>query len=456
MAFVLVPFSSFVGVMLAVLLGGKGANKKWFSAGVLFAAGILLSAAFTETIPEAVEIFEQLDVSEFNWATTIVALTFLFLLTVELSAERFLDRLQEQGKVVFHVGHGHREEPEQEKDLENPPTNSDSEDTPSKDDEGASSTISSSTHYGGTKDINPLVSILLVLVLSIHDLFEGLAIGSAGTVEAIRTVFIALAIHRPFAGFALGSSLVASGYWDKPKRKWFWIFVAVYLSMDFIGQGIGLGIESSTSKETDHDRLLVEISPVQSSAHVDNKWVLSPADRLLLAGADGHSHDHDDWESAIAGEEHEHSHSGSDKDGHAHTEGETSETNDHSHHPNGDANHEHTTGSSKEEEAHEYDEEDSSGHSHSETTEILHENNEDGHSHQKGGDSHGHDDATLADGIFHSLLGGSFLFITLAELIPIELEKTRMHRFPIALMMGSLIAGFAVFSLIGHYTGHSH
>ena len=111
------------------------------------------------------------------------------------------------------------------------------------------------------------------------------------------------------------------------------------------------------------------------------------------------------------------------------------------------------TDSSKEEEAHKHDEEDSSAHSHSESTEALHGNNEDG---PKGWRLSWTRQCNPGRWYFPLLLGGSFLYITLAELIPIQLKKTRMHWFPIALMLGSLIAGFAVFLFIVHYTGRSH
>jgi hypothetical protein len=116
---------------------------------------------------------------------------------------------------------------------------------------------------------------------------------------------------------------------------------------------------------------------------------------------------------------------------------------------------------SQEEDSHEEEEdghndEDNSHHDASSETEEGDEHGHNDEEESSSGAGRSHEDATLADAIFHSLLGGSFLFITLGELIPLELEKTRTHQYPIALIMGSLMTGFTAFSLIVHFTTLLH
>lgn len=89
--------------------------------------------------------------------------------------------------------------------------------------------------------INPWVSILLTLVLSIHVVLEGLTIGSSQDVDTIRSTFVAVASHKVFASFSLGSSLVASGYWES-NRNMFFILAGTFVAVDIVSIGIGMAI----------------------------------------------------------------------------------------------------------------------------------------------------------------------------------------------------------------------
>jgi zinc transporter ZupT len=59
--------------------------------------------------------------------------------------------------------------------------------------------------------INPWVAILLLIVLSVHVLLEGLTIGSAQDLSALKSTFIAIISHKLFGAFALGSSFITAG-----------------------------------------------------------------------------------------------------------------------------------------------------------------------------------------------------------------------------------------------------
>jgi zinc transporter ZupT len=58
---------------------------------------------------------------------------------------------------------------------------------------------------------------------------------------------------------------------------------------------------------------------------------------------------------------------------------------------------------------------------------------------------------SYATAILTSMLGGSFLFVAAVELVPGELEKTRVFKFPIIPVMFSLLVGFGIMSFIGKY-----
>jgi zinc transporter ZupT len=101
--------------------------------------------------------------------------------------------------------------------------------------------------------VNPWVSLLLLIVLSIHVLLEGLTLGSDSDPESIRTNFIAIVFHKGFSAFALGSSFITSGYWDKDRpggRKMFYILSLVYASMDIIGIAVGIGLSSAFDEDS--------------------------------------------------------------------------------------------------------------------------------------------------------------------------------------------------------------
>ena len=102
--------------------------------------------------------------------------------------------------------------------------------------------------------INPWVSILLTIVLSIHVILEGLTVGSSGAVNDMKTVFIAVVVHKVFAAFSLGSSLVASGYWTMSKaeggRIMFFVLAGVFISLDVIGIAVGMCLSEAFEDES--------------------------------------------------------------------------------------------------------------------------------------------------------------------------------------------------------------
>jgi hypothetical protein len=58
---------------------------------------------------------------------------------------------------------------------------------------------------------------------------------------------------------------------------------------------------------------------------------------------------------------------------------------------------------------------------------------------------------SFAFAILQAMLGGSFLFVSAVGLIPGELEKMRVFKFPVSVVMVSLGSGYALMSLIGKW-----
>jgi len=84
-----------------------------------------------------------------------------------------------------------------------------------------------------------LASVILLFALSIHSIFDGLAIGVSSKTNEVVSVTVAVLAHKGFAGYALGSSMVAS---EMGERRYF-ILVLVFSSCSVIGIILGTAFE---------------------------------------------------------------------------------------------------------------------------------------------------------------------------------------------------------------------
>lgn len=94
-----------------------------------------------------------------------------------------------------------------------------------------------------------LAAIILLLALSVHSIFEGLAIGVAADMSQVLSTTAAVLAHKAFAGYALGSSMVAS----QMKEGHFLVLCLVFACCSVVGVFMGMlfeqfsGAEDSTS-----------------------------------------------------------------------------------------------------------------------------------------------------------------------------------------------------------------
>lgn len=87
-------------------------------------------------------------------------------------------------------------------------------------------------------DHSLLRSLLLLLALAIHSLFEGLAVGLQDKTEQVIQIFAALALHKSILSFSLGMNLAQSKMSFKGAIK----SVLLFSVSAPIGVGIGIGI----------------------------------------------------------------------------------------------------------------------------------------------------------------------------------------------------------------------
>ncbi|RLU19196.1 hypothetical protein DMN91_007753 [Ooceraea biroi] len=86
--------------------------------------------------------------------------------------------------------------------------------------------------------ITSLRGLLIVLGLSVHELFEGLAIGLESSAGHVWYMFLAVASHKFVIAFCIGVELIAS----RTRRYLSIIYVCTFAVVSPIGIGIGMGL----------------------------------------------------------------------------------------------------------------------------------------------------------------------------------------------------------------------
>ena len=270
-----------------------------FSVGNLLASGVLLSAGIVHQLPDAIEKFQSsyLD-GDFPIAPFITGLTFcLFLIFEEyvhthfdeipfghsISSSSIKDSEHNEHHDHFHDddehkhsehkcnghhvcnGHHHHHAKEDDPLLRLSSTMSSA--ISSRRRKRSGSEISWESHLscaiehesarGGTHrhDLEHvaehihgslLASVILLLALSIHSVFDGLAIGISSNGKELISTTAAVLAHKGFAGYALGSSMVAS----EMNERDFFALVLVFSSCSVIGIVVGTLFEKWG--ETEH------------------------------------------------------------------------------------------------------------------------------------------------------------------------------------------------------------
>ncbi|XP_072173259.1 zinc transporter ZIP3-like [Diadema setosum] len=103
------------------------------------------------------------------------------------------------------------------------------------------------SHFANLDSSNFLHSLILLLALSVHSVFEGMALGLQEDIKQIVYLLVAMVAHESLAAFALGASLLKS----KTRLCAFVTFSVIFSSMIPVGTAIGVGIQATPSFATD-------------------------------------------------------------------------------------------------------------------------------------------------------------------------------------------------------------
>ncbi|XP_044210137.1 zinc transporter ZIP1 [Thunnus albacares] len=226
-------------LFLTLLFGFIPARVKWFSQTngtethrtVLsliscFAGGVFLAACLLDIIPDYLsDMNAELDARKmeisFPLPEFIMASGFFMVLILEkiILNCREMGGAQEERAPLIHDnrnGHSHGHGSATSSDLES---------------SGHHVHVDFQAH-------SPFRSFMLFLSLSLHSVFEGLAIGLQSTDSKVLEICIAILVHKSIIVFSLSVKLVQSAV----RPMWVAAYIGVFAMMSPLGIGIGIGV----------------------------------------------------------------------------------------------------------------------------------------------------------------------------------------------------------------------
>ena len=185
-ALVLILLTGLGGGFLARWISKARHSEAFFSLGNAFAGGVFLGAGLIHMLPDAQSGFAAIaGGSDFPWFAVVCCLGFLAIL--------FLDN------VLVRAAH---------------------------------QDVLATTRTDGT-----LYSYVLMLILSIHSIITGIALGTESRIAQALVILIAVMAHKGTAAFALGVSLVHGGI----ARRRMIALIALFSCMTPVGIALGIG-----------------------------------------------------------------------------------------------------------------------------------------------------------------------------------------------------------------------
>ncbi|XP_019955119.1 zinc transporter ZIP1 [Paralichthys olivaceus] len=233
-----VKIGALVGLLLLTLFFGSiPARVKWFrrtngtethrtvlSLISCFAGGVFLAACLLDIIPDYLsDINTELDnrnvKTSFPLPEFIMASGFFMVLILEkmvLNCQDIGGAQEERAPLISdnRNGHGHGH--------------------------GASTDLESSGHHVHVdfQAHSPFRSFMLFLSLSLHSVFEGLAIGLQNTDSKVLEICIAILVHKSIIVFSLSVKLVQSAV----RPLWVAAYIGVFAMMSPLGIAIGISV----------------------------------------------------------------------------------------------------------------------------------------------------------------------------------------------------------------------
>uniref|UniRef100_A0A8D8YK35 Zinc transporter ZIP1 n=1 Tax=Cacopsylla melanoneura TaxID=428564 RepID=A0A8D8YK35_9HEMI len=224
-----------------------------------------MATALLDLLPEVIESFSQIvPHAKFPIPEFVIAFGFFIILVVEQIALFYKEEVIDTMNPIQRLGSRDRDLNERStlRSQIGVPVFSD-ELRPAPRDEllsphvGVGVRDDTPTQWGG--DHSSFRSVLMFVSLSLHSLFEGLAIGIQSDLDTVLQVAIAVIIHKVIIGFSVGLKLIQSELSVKSVAQLdFWFSI-----MSPLGIGIAVGIETM---EKNMDKLLLMTGIMQGLA----------------------------------------------------------------------------------------------------------------------------------------------------------------------------------------------
>ncbi|XP_037563438.1 zinc transporter ZIP1 isoform X2 [Dermacentor silvarum] len=203
--------------------GGATRRSRFSSASE---AAVLFATSFLHLLPEVREGFEKLT-TEFPVTEGVVCVGFLAVYALEEIVHACLGHSHQTSD------HGHSHAAivmSRSHDAEQPPPTQEN---------GVENKENFSANAVADDELGPqrisLGSVLIVVALSFHSIFEGLSLGLQSTDQATWIMFLAISIHKFVIAFVVGFDMTAS----RMKARTILIYIAIFSVMSPLGALIG-------------------------------------------------------------------------------------------------------------------------------------------------------------------------------------------------------------------------
>lgn len=233
---VVILITTFIGSVLPIFIKAK----KWTARLETMAGGVFLGAGLAHLLADSFEELEDIKGLDYPLAPAVALAMFVFLTVVELFSYSEHDAHVFENAHGHDHGHGHSHE---KNDMNQPMLlNSQTGDKipnggdlqyANLDDNQAD--VKSEIFGHSIKNLT-VATISLYIIMDVHSLIEGLALGILDSWSNTIAIFCAIIGHKPVEAFALSVIL----FKDKPLKLLFWILIVIYVLMSPAGIAAGI------------------------------------------------------------------------------------------------------------------------------------------------------------------------------------------------------------------------
>ncbi|XP_072142535.1 zinc transporter ZIP1-like [Dermacentor andersoni] len=231
----LLLFGTLLSGLLPIWLVKRLSMARWgdkaFAFLVCIGGGVLFATSFLHLLPEVREGFEKLT-TDFPVTEGVVCVGFLAVYALEEIVHACLGHSHHPSD----HGHSHRAAVMNcSHDAEQPPPPP----PPPTQENGVEDKQAFPADAVAGDELGPqrisLGSVLIVVALSFHSIFEGLSLGLQSTDQATWIMFLAISIHKFVIAFVVGFDMTAS----RMKARTILIYIAIFSVMSPLGALIG-------------------------------------------------------------------------------------------------------------------------------------------------------------------------------------------------------------------------